>query len=73
MAYRAKEGRMKFENAVEAATKAAYEDVADYVVGRVGRNDNDWQIAHIEDMGTQAQMIEPKYLCDSVGIKYQVL
>jgi hypothetical protein len=60
---------MKFENAVEVATKAAYEDVADYVVGRVGRNDNDWQIAHIEDMGMQARMVEPKYLCDSVGVK----
>lgn len=60
---------MKFEAAVEAACKAAYEDDADYIVGRVGRNDNDWQIAHGENMGAQTRMIEPKYICDSVGVK----
>jgi hypothetical protein len=64
---------MKFENAIEAAAKAAYEDDADYIVGRIGRNDNDWQIAHEDDFGAQARMVEPKFLCDSVGIKYQVL
>jgi hypothetical protein len=60
---------MKLDDAVEAACKAAYEDNADYIVGRIGRNDNDWQIAHEDDFGMQAQMIEPKFLCNSVGIK----
>lgn len=59
---------MKFEVAVTAACKAAYWDVADYVIGRTGSNDDAWQIAHKDNLDMQARMIEPTYLCNSAGI-----
>lgn len=50
---------------IDAAANAAYEEDAEMVVGRI---DGTWQYCHNEEMGRQAQMIQPMYLVGSSGI-----
>lgn len=45
--------------AIDAATESAYEEDAYMILGIIPGEG--WQYAHNEDMGRQAQMIEPKF------------
>lgn len=56
---------MKLQDAIEHASGLAFEEDADQIVGRIR---GEWQIAHNEDMGRQAQMIEPKFIVHSDGV-----
>lgn len=50
---------------IKRATEIAYEEDAWQVVGRV---DGRWVIAHADDLGRQAQMVEPRFGVDAEGV-----
>ena len=57
---------MDLQTAIEHASNMAYEEDADMMVGQIGIDN--WQVAHIEDIGRQAEMKEPIFLVHSDGV-----